>query len=216
MSYASSAQFSTLVEDAASVFDLQRPVRLWRLPLISDELSAHEGAAYVFTDKLREAGVELLDPRQMDGEMSLQDALLTDEESHLAVEQQNEDGTWMVDAEALMTALAAAETDAPPSESAPPLPADDKVAPKKSGMGLFSGGWHTGLHKPKSSGLLAGKEREKDKLKSGNGGGILGAAVGALTRSKSTRRGQRGLVGLQNLGKCVVALSLSSRTLNSR
>ncbi|BGP25693.1 ubiquitin carboxyl-terminal hydrolase [Rhodotorula toruloides] len=200
VSYASSGVFSTLVADAAVAFELQRPVRLWRLPPVNDELSAHEGAAYVFTDKLRETGVELLDANQIDDDTTLQDALLTDDETHLAVEQQNEDGTWMVDAEAVMTALAAAETDAPPSESAPPLPADDKVAAKKSGMGLFSGGWSSGLHKPKTAGSSAGKQKEKDKPKSGNGGGILGAAMGALTRSKSTKQGQRGLVGLQNLG----------------
>ncbi|BGP01124.1 Ubiquitin carboxyl-terminal hydrolase [Rhodotorula toruloides ATCC 204091] len=200
VSYASSGVFSTLVEDAALAFELPRPVRLWRLPPISDELSAHEGAAYVFTDKLRETGVELLDPNQIDDDTTLQDALLTDDETHLAVEQQNEDGTWMVDAEALMTALAAAETDAPPSEAAPPLPEEDKSATKKSGIGIFSGGWSSGLHKPKTPGLGAGKEKEKEKPKGGNGGGILGAAMGALTRSKSTKQGQRGLVGLQNLG----------------
>ncbi|GAA5868046.1 hypothetical protein JCM1840_003663 [Sporobolomyces johnsonii] len=198
----SSSPFQALKDFAASSFSLGRPIRLWRLPEAGDVVSATEGPAFVFADKLKETGVDLLECRD---DLTLGDALLSDPETRIAVEQQKPDGTWLVDAEALAAALALASAPGisanSPAASTPALSSSASATSEKKGnKGLFSNGWSTGLHKSKT----------KDSAKSGptasgsgsGNGGMFGAITGALTRSKSTnaKSGQRGLVGLQNLG----------------
>ncbi|GAA5999783.1 putative ubiquitin-specific protease UBP12 [Rhodotorula paludigena] len=210
------SELVSLASEAFSLDDPPRPVRLWRLPPAGDAVSALEGPAYVFPDKLRESGTELLEFAPEDDTTTLTDALLTDEETRLAVEAQQPDGTWIVDAEAVLRALREAEEQdaqqpesgnaqlAPPASAAPVAAAAEPSADgKKKSHGLFAGGWHTGLHKGKTPGAPAApKEPAKAAGHHHTGGGLLASVAGALTRSKTgaAAKGQRGLVGLQNLG----------------
>lgn len=213
----STSPFSALLSFATTSFSLHpsRPVRLWRLPPIGDTLSAHEGPAYVFADKLRESGVELLENVEKDS--SLVDALLSDPETRLAVEQQDQLGNWIVDAEAILRTFSneqqqleegAASSTPPAAGSTATTTAEEAPKSKK---GLFSHGWHHSLHHKKSKDTVASTSTTVTAPKasgssSSSGGGLLSQAAGLLTRSKTQAagggaKGQRGLVGLQNLGK---------------
>lgn len=237
----SSATVRELFDQIKEAFSLTRDVRLWRLPPAGDELSALEGPAYVFADKLRESGVELLELDKLGADSTLADALLADEETRLAVEGQDGAMNWIVDAEEVLAVLAQADeeaapvTDAAPAESLSTSVAsltdasDDSHGGKKHHhlhhhhKGLFASAqsWAAGLHKPKSShaspststagaaststAAAASATSKTAHGAGGNGGGgMMGALTGALTRSKTAvggKQGQRGLVGLQNLGK---------------
>ncbi|GAA6010099.1 hypothetical protein JCM10207_007558 [Rhodosporidiobolus poonsookiae] len=210
----SSSTVRELTQQARAAFELSgRPIRLWRLPPIADPVSSHEGPAFVLADKLKESGTELLDAAPND---TLVDALLNERQTRLAVEEQRADGTWVVDAEQLAAALALAGPQVPadaPSPAPAPASAAAGEAPasaqgeagKKARHGLFSHGWSSGLHRPKSEKEKKDKEREKSKErgeKQAGGQGLMAGLTGALTRSKTggARQGTRGLVGLQNLG----------------
>ncbi|GAA5849097.1 hypothetical protein JCM8547_006443 [Rhodosporidiobolus lusitaniae] len=210
-SLSSSTSLDELLKFAKSAFQLpdNRQVRLWRLPPAGDEVSATDGPAYVFADKLRETGVELVSPPSSSATPA--DALLTDSLTRLAVEPQLTNGEWVVNADELQAALALAS--APPSvaENAPAseeLEGKGKGKEGKKGVaGLFANGWHSALHHS-SSGNKEKKDKEKHEEEKEKTGGLLGAAAGLLTRSKTApqralfekEKGRRGLVGLQNLG----------------
>lgn len=222
---ASSSTVGDLFHGVKEAFSLERNVRLWRLPSAADEVSALEGPAYVFADKLRESGVELFELDKLGSSTTLGDALLADDETRLAVEEQDSAQSWIVDADAVLAALADADVPAPAPDSAPQslsasvaslTDADDAHGDEKkkkhhhhhSHRNLFSSAssWAAGLHKPKGSGTAAAGSSTTGAApaKAANGGGMMGALTGALTRSKTAvggKQGQRGLVGLQNLGK---------------
>lgn len=229
----SSATVRELFDHVKEAFSLSRDVRLWRLPPASEELSTLEGPAYVFADKLRESGVELLELDKLGADSSLADALLADEETRLAVEGQDGAMHWIVDAEEVLAVLAQADDEtAPASADAAPVESlstsvaslpdsEDSHGSKKhhhhhhQHKGLFASAhsWAAGLHKPKTShaststtaaaSTSTGAAPATSKTAHGAGGGMMGALTGALTRSKTAiggKQGQRGLVGLQNLG----------------
>lgn len=231
---ASSSTVRDLFDGIKEAFSLSRDVRLWRLPPAADETSALEGPAYVFADKLRESGVELIELDKLPAGATLLDALLSDEETRLAVEEQDSAHNWIVDAEDVLATLAKADTDASTvpdqaerDSAAPSLStsvaslggtdADHSHDKKHHHKGLFASAssWAAGLHRPKShhhhastpatgASATAGSTPIAPAAKGANGGGMMGALTGALTRSKTAiggRQGQRGLVGLQNLGK---------------
>lgn len=221
---ASSSTVGDLFHGVKEAFSLERNVRLWRLPSAADEVSALEGPAYVFADKLRESGVELFELDKLGSSTTLGDALLADDETRLAVEEQDSAQSWIVDADAVLAALADADVPAPAPDSAPQslsasvaslTDADDAHGDEKKKKhhhhghrNLFSSAssWAAGLHKPKGSGTAAAGSSTTGAApaKAASGGGMMGALTGALTRSKTAvggKQGQRGLVGLQNLGK---------------
>lgn len=119
----SSATVRELFDQIKEAFSLTRDVRLWRLPPAGDELSALEGPAYVFADKLRESGVELLELDKLGADSTLADALLADEETRLAVEGQDGAMHWIVDAEEVLAVLAQADDETAPA-SADAAPAE--------------------------------------------------------------------------------------------
>lgn len=236
---ASSATVGELFDQVKTAFSLSRAVRLWRLPPVADETSALDGPAFVFADKLRESGVELLELDKLGADATLSDAMLEDEETRLAVEEQDTATNWIVDADDVLSVLAEADAVVPPevtaaSDSAVPslttsvaslTDAEDPHGKKHHHhhhhKNIFSSAhsWAAGLHKSKSSHAAtstataststaapAGPLSPSSKGLNGasGGGGMMGALTGALTRSKTAiggRQGQRGLVGLQNLGK---------------
>ncbi|GAA5855168.1 hypothetical protein JCM9279_007576 [Rhodotorula babjevae] len=206
-----------------------RPCRLWRLPPASDATSTTSGPAFIFADKLAESGVELLAPDDTGLDATLTDALLADDETRLALEVQSEQREWAVDAEAVLAQLRAAEDDdarAPEAGDAQQLvlPGAGAAAASSSAAaaasasasngaggkkhhGLFAGGWSSGLHKGKTPGAPpappapAASSSGAPKHGHHHGGGLMDKLTGALTRSKTApAKGQRGLVGLQNLG----------------
>ncbi|GAA5926338.1 putative ubiquitin-specific protease UBP12 [Sporobolomyces koalae] len=202
VSLASSTPFSALQRAAAEAFSLGRPVRLWRLPEAGDPVSASEGPAFVLSDKLNETDVELL---EIDPDMTLDDALLSDSDCRIAVEQQKPNGSWLVDSEAVLLRSRASTRGATPSTD----PVQATTSPEKKSRNLFSNGWSSTLHKPKSNGNLSGAATQSQSgttvnaKASGSGtSGLISTLTGALTRSKTgpAKAGQRGLVGLSNLG----------------
>lgn len=204
VSLASSSPFSALHRFASEAFSLGRPTRLWRLPEAGDPVSASEGPAFVLADKLKESGVELL---ELPEDTTLDEGLLSDPETRIAVEQQKPDGTWLVDSEAILAAIQAG-TPAPSTRAT--TPSGDVPAPeKKASKGIFAGGWSSTLNKPKSNGNLAGVATQASSNAnakasgSSSGGGLISSITGALTRSKTgqAKAGHKGLVGLSNLGK---------------
>ena len=174
----SGASVAQLKKLAASALSLTRPVRLWRL----NSAEPSSGPASLASTELSSAGgVELV---STEGDKTLVDAMLTDNMSRLVVEEQNADGTWVIPNPAEVAAAAA--------------------APAKKG--LFAGGPFS-HHNPN---LLTarhksgpGSAKASSSSSSKMGGGLLSAAIGSITRSKSPRRDdkrQRGLTGLTNLG----------------
>ncbi|GAA5905996.1 putative ubiquitin-specific protease UBP12 [Sporobolomyces salmoneus] len=207
ISLPSSSPFSALHRFASESFSLGRPTRLWRLPQAGDTVSASEGPAYVLSDKLRETGVEFLG---IDESTSLDEALLSEPEIRIAVEQQKPDGSWLVDCDAVLAAIRAISQEPSTRATTPSLEQSTTVSTttteKKSSKGLFGNGWSSGLHKPKSNGNLTGSTAVTNlnakASGSGSGNGLISSITGALTRSKTgqAKAGQRGLVGLSNLG----------------
>ncbi|GAA5986105.1 hypothetical protein JCM5350_004435 [Sporobolomyces pararoseus] len=223
ISLTSTTPFSTLQKFAQEAFNLEggeesRSIRLWRLPESDpDPVSSDQGPAYVLSDKLRENGVELLEfnpqiqanqeeGEEEEGPFTLEDGLLTDSETRIAIEQQQEDGSWIVDSEEILAFLAARGVDTPSSldnnvveqqeqEQQTPETSLTNTFKEKS-KGLFGNGWHTTLHKPKST------LTPTTSSTTSNNNGLMSQITGALTRSKtaSHNKGQRGLVGLSNLG----------------
>lgn len=186
-SLSSGASVGDLQKAAASALHLTRPVRLWRLS--SNDASV--GPAAIASDDLSTAGVELVTAQD---EQTLEDALLTDNMSRLVVEEQNEDGTWLIDAGSVANSSA---PDTPTSATTEPAAAAPAV--KK---GLFSGGPFS--HSAPNQLLARNKSQgHKPAEKKENKGGFLGTIANSLSRSKSPKReskGQRGLTGLTNLG----------------
>ena len=226
----SSTPFSALLAAALEAFSLDpsRPCRLWRPPPAADSPSTTSGPAFIFADKLAESGVDLLAPEKTGLDATLTDAMLADDETRLALEVQSEQREWAVDAEAVLAQLHAAEDDdarapeaaddaqhlglpgAAAASSSSSAAAANGAGGKKHG-GLFSGGWSSGLHKGKTPGGAppappapsgSGSGSSAPKHAHHHGGGIMDKLTGALTRSRTAPvKGQRGLVGLQNLGK---------------
>ncbi|GAA6055880.1 hypothetical protein JCM3770_001539 [Rhodotorula araucariae] len=211
----SSTPFNSLLASAleAFSFDAARPCRLWRLPPAGDELSASAGPAYLFPDKLAESGVELLSPAEVGPSMTLTDALLADEHTRLALELQDDAGHWTVDAEGVLARVRAAEgedaaapeADEGNAQASAPVATDAVAAHAEKKKGLFAGGgWSGTLHRSKSHASIAPAAPAAPPVQNGkhhHGGGFMGVLHGALTRSKTGAvKGQRGLVGLQNLG----------------
>lgn len=193
----SSACLSELNQRAAAAFSLSRPSRLWRLPSGSDPLLAdaeNQSPAFIFADRLNEDGAELV--RTQDNP-TLLDALLDEQKIRIAIEQQSADGKWIVDAPALATRLARAKAGAAPV-GVPPAAA----VPEKKG--LFGTGAFFGKELPAKHQGLLGKATTIaiPSNSSSSSTSFLGSLSGALTRSKSNGRGgQRGVNGLNNLGK---------------
>ncbi|GAA5944501.1 hypothetical protein JCM3775_005877 [Rhodotorula graminis] len=221
----SSSPFSALLAAALEAFSLDpsRPCRLWRLPPASDSTSTSSGPAFIFADKLAESGVELLAPEDTGLDATLTDAMLADDETRLALEVQSEQREWAVDAEAVLAHLRQAEDDDARAPEAPEGGSSQLVLPgaaaaaaaassgaaasngsaEKKGGGMFAHGWSSSLHKgktPSAPPAPPGPPAPASASKH-HGGGIMNALHGALTRSKTApAKGQRGLVGLQNLG----------------
>lgn len=164
-----------------------RPLRLWRLPGAEDASPGQVQAtgsdvAWVFPDKLREDGVEPVErPGSVSPASRLMEAMLDEQVIRLAVEQQDQGGTWLVDANSLPSG---------PSQAAP-------QASTSSDGGIFSS--RSGFFNTLNPAPASSQQRSSSQPRSGGVSGMLGA----MTRSKS--RGpapsRHGLVGLQNLGK---------------
>ncbi|ORY70656.1 hypothetical protein BCR35DRAFT_334236 [Leucosporidium creatinivorum] len=201
-SLSSGARIKDLKEFAADTYQLQRPLRLWRLPQPEPTSSVPdlEGPAYIFAERIKAGGSELIEQNGVDDESTLIDALLVDPETRLAVEEQTASGTWVIDAEAIknLPALVPTETTSEP-------PAEGHGEKKKGG--LFSGGFFDKMTHHKSANTLQPKYKNKDGSTSTKGTPIAtpsnnSGLFGALTRSKGMGGSgrQRGLTGLQNLG----------------
>ncbi|GAA5949092.1 hypothetical protein JCM3765_004009 [Sporobolomyces pararoseus] len=219
ISLTATTPFSTLQKFACESFDLEstgrRPTRLWRLPESSSSSSSSTDSeqAFVLSDQLKENGVELLEfpqtqtgggeeeeEEEEQGPTTLEDGLLTDSETRIAIEQQREDGKWIVDSEEILAFLAKAEEEAHSSTRATTPSLETNAAAnsfKEKSKGLFGNGWHTTLHKPKSTSTSTSTSTANT-----SNNGLMSQITGALTRSKtaSHSKGQRGLVGLSNLG----------------
>ncbi|GAA5907514.1 hypothetical protein JCM8208_001400 [Rhodotorula glutinis] len=220
----SSTPFSALLAAALEAFSIDppRPCRLWRLPPTADSTSTTSGPAFVFADKLAESGVELLAPDDTGLDATLTDAMLADDQTRLALEVQSEHREWAVDAEAVLAQLRQAEDDDAHAPEAGDALQQHLVLPgsgaavassstasngtaEKKRHGLFAGGWSGTLHKGKTTGAppapSAAASSSSSSKHGHHGGGIMNAVHHALTRSKTApAKGQRGLVGLQNLG----------------
>ncbi|SCV70333.1 BQ2448_1727 [Microbotryum intermedium] len=176
-----------------------RESRLWRLP--TDEevgLAAPllDGPGHIFAEKLSrvaQAGhsVELIERGEVSGATSLNDAMLTDEMTRLAIEQQNEDGKWLVDETSILASSSASLQSS----------VDDKKKPMFGTQFFDRFAVNQLVPRHKNGVERAATSNHSNLASSGSGGGLLASFGGALTRSKSnTRSGQRGLTGLTNLG----------------
>ncbi|KAK4705241.1 hypothetical protein P7C70_g972, partial [Phenoliferia sp. Uapishka_3] len=185
LSLSSGETVTELRTQASASLNLTRQTRLWRLA--DSSVTDLDTPAFVFADKVKEEGAELVDPT--DSQATIDEALLNEPHVRIAVEQMSALGNWIVDAEAIAVAKAAAP---------PPSPA---AVPKKS---LFGGGFFNTMEKTNSL-TPKYKDKENGKAVAGSSGSgsnsLFGNIAGALTRSKSNTRGaQRGLTGLSNLG----------------
>lgn len=207
-SLSSGAPLKELKEFAADAYQLQRPLRLWRLPQPESSRPDLEGPAYIFAERIQAGGSELIERDGVTDETTLTDALLVDPETRLAVEEQTASGAWIIDAEVMRNIPAVAPIE-PPSE-----PQSDSEGGEKKKHSLFgAGGFFDKLshHKPQTNTLTAKYKDKSGKDATAKGtpiatpsnSGGMGSMFGALTRSKgpSGSGRQRGLTGLQNLGK---------------
>lgn len=211
--------------------DVDRPIRLWRLPQPeSADRPDLEGPAFVHAEKIQAGGSELIETPGMTDMVTLNDALLADPETRLAVEQQLADGKWIIDSEAIKSmpslVIQPAEQDSASSSNG-----DAQVTSspeKRKSHGLFSGGggWLESLSgKGHSHGAATGEKRHHhmnflhSRSKSRDGVRTItptqigpssvpptapaaAGIAGALTRHRANQDGrQRGLTGLNNLGK---------------
>lgn len=186
---------------ASAIFRLTRPVRLWRLPDDASDAASSilGGSPHIFTEKLDADGAELIEVDLINDDSTLSEALLDAPSTRLAVEQQTEDGSWLVDARLIGGGISFALPPVAPVE-----------APKK---GLFADGYfkqmeNTLVPKYKSASAQATTSKATTILVPSNAGSghhhnFMSTLGGAFTRSKSNEKkaGQRGLTGLQNLGK---------------
>lgn len=168
-----------------------QPLRLWRLKL--DSPTANLG--YVKVSELEAEGAELVqkDDGKVTESSTLSQALLDDETNRIVVEQQLE-GKWLVDEKKFVVAVPA------------------KVEVKKNTLfggnqGFFNKKEEANKLVPKygkNSTASSSKSLFGSSNQSGSGStGFMNSLTGALTRTRSSSRmsGQRGLTGLQNLGK---------------
>jgi hypothetical protein len=190
----SGATLGELKDFAVDVFSLHssRPVRFWRLPddfdssvLVTGPL---EGPAYIAADDVQGGG-ELIEKDML---YSLDDALLTDPNTRLAVEQQTPLGNWIIDETELKTPSVAA-----PVEKFFKNGFFDSMSPPK--VNVLAGRY-------KSAGASSVASTSKGTMitvpSNPKSGGFINALSSSFRRDKSaTRGGQRGLTGLSNLGK---------------
>lgn len=197
----SGAQLKELKEFAADTYQLQRPLRLWRLPQPEPASSVPdlEGPAYLFAERIQAGGSELVEQNGVNDDSTLADALLTDPETRLAVEEQTASGAWIIDAEAIkdLPSLVTTETTSEP-------PAESHEEKRKSG-GMFSTQkFFDKFHHHKSPNVLQPKNKDGTTKATAIAVPSNNSSIfGALTRSKGMGGSgrQRGLTGLQNLGK---------------
>ncbi|KAM0750823.1 UCH-domain-containing protein [Meredithblackwellia eburnea MCA 4105] len=207
ISVSSGDTIEDLSKQAAAALNLSRPTRLWRLPAPSDHLLADtEGdqpGAFIFPDKLNEDGVELISFAEP--KTTLSDALLNEEHVGLAIEQQTEDGKWLVDAEALAAKRGAASEGNGAADAQPAAP-------------LFSGGnsffnsmeqrtnvltprYNNSSQRASPSAALAAKGVPIQVPSNQPQSNSLFSGITNALRSKSAgRAGQKGVTGLTNLG----------------
>lgn len=190
---------------ASAVFRLSRPIRLWRLPDgPSDSACNALGVLpHIFTVQLVADRAELIETDSINDESTLSEALLDAPSTRLAVEEQTADRSWLVDARLIEGGISFA------------LPSAAPVAPKKA---IFSGGGFFNMMEAKTENTLTPKYKSASaqastskainilvpsNAGSGHHSNFLSNLGGALTRSRSHEKkaGQRGLTGLQNLGK---------------
>lgn len=188
VSLSAGATVTALCERAQTAFHLQRAVRLWRLP---DDAEPNP-LAFIFADALKDGTADLISPD--DSHATLSEAMLNEPRVRLAVEQQDPLGNWLVDADQLATARQLA---APPA-------APEPVPEKK---GIFGGSSFFGGLEQKTNSLVPKYKNGKEKgtsitVPSNGNNSFLNSISGALTRNKpALRSGQRGVTGLNNLGK---------------
>ncbi|KAM0786539.1 hypothetical protein ACM66B_001996 [Microbotryomycetes sp. NB124-2] len=208
-----------LKDFAVKQFDMQREIRFWRMPdgepVPDAALAASKpdlvGPAYIFAERIQAGGAELIDQAGIDDNSTLNDALLVDPETRLAVEEQSRLGNWIIDADAIdnMPTLASV---VPPT----PTAATAEGEKRHKHHNLFGTGHFFDKltsHRPISSMV---RSRSRDSAKSNksstsasgqastSGAAASGAAAGALTRQRLAaaegKGKQRGLTGLVNLG----------------
>lgn len=164
------------------IFEMDRDIRLWRIPSGTDsrlDESTKNGPSFMESDKLNLEGTELVENGTIVESNTLSEALLDAFETLIAVEEKSVNGEWLVNAESIT----------------PPLLVTDSsfattVAPATSG-GLFGRQFFGSAPAPK---VPKRAELTTTTLKS--------SLSSVFTRSKApVQKGQRGLTGLQNLGK---------------
>lgn len=183
-----------LKAEAVSIFQLDNlaPIRFWRL----NENSLAE-TDNILVEKLAEEGGELVQKDGITDESLLSASLLDNEMNRLAVEQQV-DGKWLVEEGQLA------------STTTPKVEGEKKTT-------LFGGKNFFGSMEQKNAKPHMLQARNKSATAStskavsiavpsnstNSGGSFMRSLTGALTRSQSTSKsgGQKGLTGLQNLGK---------------
>lgn len=173
---------------AAHIFEMDRPVRLWRLPGATDgQLSAEEklGLSYINGEELTQDGAELVETDEITEASTLSFAMLDAPEALIAIEERLRNGTWSTDTDRVLPATVDYDmTDLPTAVVKPAT---------MFGGSSFFGSLEAKV--PKRASLVTVPPKT---------GGIGSSILGALTRSKAApRAGQRGLTGLSNLGKCV-------------
>ncbi|KAK4055840.1 hypothetical protein OIO90_003095 [Microbotryomycetes sp. JL221] len=210
----SDAPLGRLRDIASEKFGFTRPTRFWRLPEsdpapgAASSYSQHDltGPAYIFAERIEAGGSELIDKNDVTDSTTLNDALLSDPLTRLAVEEQSGLGNWTIDETALeaMPTLAAV---------VPPTPTgteDDKKHHHHRHHNLFgsSGSWFDRFHSKGSHSRSKSRDSAKSS-KSATDSNVTPASstsTGALTRQRAaalgenTRGRQRGLTGLMNLG----------------
>lgn len=183
-----------LKAEAIMVFQLDplAPIRFWRL----NENSLAE-TDNLLVEKLAEEGGELVQKDGITDESLLSASLLDNQLNRLAVEQQV-GGKWLVDDSQL------ASTDAPKAEG-------EKKATLFGGKNFFGSmeqkNAKTNILQARNKSATASTSKAVSIAVPSNstnsGGGFMRTLTGALTRSQSSSKsgGQKGLTGLQNLGK---------------
>ncbi|KAK4049142.1 hypothetical protein OIV83_004340 [Microbotryomycetes sp. JL201] len=215
----SDSSLRRLKDFAVKQFGMQREIRFWRMPDADPSLDAAPagskpdlvGPAYIFAERIQAGGAELISKDDMSDNSTLNDALLTDPETRLAVEEQSRLGNWIIDAEAIdnMPTLAPVMPPTPIATSA------DEEKKHHKHHNLFGAGHFfdkLASHRPISS-LTRSRSRDsaKSNKSSTSASGVAStsaasapAAAGALTRQRLAaaegKSKQRGLTGLVNLG----------------
>lgn len=207
----SGAPLKELKEFAADAFSLTRPIRFWRLPESNSPSPDLEGPAYIFSERVKAGGSELIEREGVTDESTLSEALLADPETRLAVEEQDKLGNWIIDADALQNMPALVSRGPTPE---PPSDTEGGSERKKHHHGHTLFGMNKFIdkltHHSSHTNHLAPKYKSKDgaaapakatpiAVPSNTAG--ANSLLGLATRSKGFGGRQRGLTGLQNLGK---------------